>query len=152
MFCFVLFVYIMVILLNGYKIKPPSFVIEIPRRGPLNDCAQKHRPSEERRATTEPAEAHLDGGGSQRIWMHCAESVQRSPLLCGRALTGLTSAQPLPNLRFRSDLVTDFTVLHYNMQYYFLEPSNEEIVEAYVETYSPEATASDVETDADNSD
>ena len=48
--------------------------------------------------------------------MHCAESVQRSPLLCGRALTGLTSAQPLPNLRCRSDLVTDFTVLHYNMQ------------------------------------
>ena len=84
--------------------------------------------------------------------MHCAESVQRSLLLCGRALTGLTSSQPLPNLRYRSDLVTDFTVLHYNMQYYFLEPSAEEIVEAYVETYSPEATASDVETDADDPD
>ena len=73
-------------------------------------------------------------------------------MLCGRALTGLTSAQPLPNLRCRSDLVTDFTVLHYNTQYYFLEPSDEEVVEAYVETYSPEATASDVETDADDTD
>ena len=38
------------------------------------------------------------------------------------------------------------------MQYYFLEPSDEIIVDAYVETYSPKATVSDVETDADDTD
>ena len=31
------------------------------------------------------------GGGPQRVWMHCAEYVQRSTSLCCRALTGLAS-------------------------------------------------------------
>ena len=45
------------------------------------------------------------------------------------------TAQPPLQVRPRDRTVT---VLHYNMQYYFLEPSDEIIVDAYVETYSPQ--------------